>query len=252
MALYDIAHRIGAKLGIFKRRDAHPFSIAAEEGDRLAAGAEGGLSELFFSHQGRLVHKWVHYLPLYERHFSAYRGKPIKMLEIGVFQGGSLEMWRKYFGSDAVLYGIDINPECAARVSPPNQVRIGSQDDPEFLRSVVAEMNGVDIILDDGSHIGRHQWASFETLFPLLNDGGLYAIEDLHSSYWPGVLEGGYGRRGTGIDLLKTLIDDMHARFHGAGVKAATGAIGMHVYDSVAFIEKGPPVSTGHLRVPPG
>ncbi len=68
----------------------------------------------------------------------------------------------------------------------PNQVRIGSQDDPAFLRSVIDEMGSPDIILDDGSHVSDHQKISFETLWPLLKVGGLYVIEDLHTAYFPG------------------------------------------------------------------
>jgi len=54
------------------------------------------------------------------------------MLEIGVSFGGSLEMWREYFGPEATIFGIDIDPECANRFARPNQVRIGSQDDPRL------------------------------------------------------------------------------------------------------------------------
>src|SRR5690349_839743 len=92
------------------------------------------LGDIFFSHSGRLIHKWAHYLDHYDRHFAKYRNTPVKMLEIGVSKGGSLEMWREYFGPQAVIYGIDVDPECASRVDAPNQVRIGSQDDPTFLR----------------------------------------------------------------------------------------------------------------------
>ncbi|HEX8241599.1 MAG TPA: class I SAM-dependent methyltransferase [Allosphingosinicella sp.] len=241
---------MGAKLGLHGKMDAHPYTIDPSGVAALAERADGELARLFFAHEGRQVHKWTHYFQHYERHFAPYRGTPVKMLEIGVFRGGSLELWRKYFGPEAVLYGVDIEPGCADLVSPPNQVRIGSQDDPAFLRSVVAEMGGLDIVLDDGSHIGRHQTASFAALFPLLRDGGLYVIEDLHSSYWPGALEGGYRRPGTAIELVKTLIDDMHARFHRKGVRSAGQIVGIHIYDSIVFIEKGPAATAGHVGVP--
>ena len=109
----------------------------------------------------------------------------------------------------------------AARVKylcgPPRHqhfsLRIGSQADPTFLKAVVAEMGGVDIVLDDGSHVAAHQRTSFSVLWPLLNVGGLYIIEDLHSSYWP-QWGGGLRRPGSGVELVKSLIDDMHAWFH--------------------------------------
>ena len=71
--------------------------------------------------------------------FGAYRGKKIRFLAIGVSKGGSLQMWRKYFGEDAIIYGIDIDPECAQLDGIAGQVRIGSQADTAFLESVVAE-----------------------------------------------------------------------------------------------------------------
>ena len=98
------------------------------------------------------------------------------MLEIGVAQGGSLALWRKFLGDEAVIFGIDIDPKCAAFDGSGGRVRIGSQDDPKFLRDVAAEMKGIDVVLDDGSHIGRHQRASFDVLFPLLSDGGIYIM----------------------------------------------------------------------------
>jgi hypothetical protein len=85
------------------------------------------------------------------------------MLEIGVFKGGSLELWREYFGPAATIFGVDVNPKCADYVTAPNQVRIGSQDDALFLEKVVLEIGTLDIVLDDDSHIGHHQRRSFES-----------------------------------------------------------------------------------------
>jgi hypothetical protein len=171
------------------------------------------LEDLFVNSWGRWLTKWTHYLRFYEQVLSAHRGKPVRMLEIGVQHGGSLDMWRSYFGPQAKLFGIDIDPQCLDRVTAPNQVRIGSQDDAAFLTSVIDEMGGVDVVLDDGSHLGAHQRASFHTLWPRLSYGGVYIIEDLHSSYWR-EWEGGYRKPGTGIELVKELIDDMHGWFH--------------------------------------
>lgn len=202
--------------------------------------ADGALTDLFFAQQGRRVHKWVHYLGIYERYLKGYRGSDIKMLEIGVNKGGSLDLWRDYFGPSAKIFGIDIDPECANHVTAPNQVRIGSQDDPAFLKRVVEELGAPDIILDDGSHIGRHQRASFDVLFPLLKDNGLYIIEDMHSAYWHGLYEGGFRCKGTAIEHVKEMIDDMHAWYHNhATVSPARDRIGaIHVHDSITIIEK--------------
>jgi len=84
--------------------------------------------------------------------------------------------------------------------------RIGSQADPEFLASVVAEM---DIVIDDGSHVASHQLASFKALFPALSFGGVYICEDLHTAYWQD-WDGGYKRHGTFVETIKDMIDNLH------------------------------------------
>jgi len=231
--------------------------MALTDADIPEAAAALGMSplrRLFFDRHrqgGRLVHKWIQFLDAYDTHFSRYRGTDVTMLEIGVSMGGSLEMWRDYFGQKATICGIDVNPDCANRVSSPNKVRIGSQDDPDFLHGVIGEIGQPDIILDDGSHIGRHQTASFHILFPLLKEGGLYVIEDLHTSYWSGSWEGGYRKAGTGIELVKQMIDDMHAWYHDRPdeTQAMQWVPAIHLYDSIVFIEKRRRMMPRHVKV---
>jgi hypothetical protein len=214
--------------------------------EAFAITPKSDIADLFYSHAGRPINKWIHYLELYDRYFSRFRNKPIRILEIGVFEGGSLELWRRYFGPKATIYGIDINPECAAKVDPPNQVRIGSQADPQFLQSVVTEMGGVDLILDDGSHRGSHIITSFRTLFPLLADNGLYAIEDMHDDYseWPGTW------RNQSLTFIKRLIDDMHGEYTGLPVQESADVGGLHIFNSIAFIEKRTRQVTANTVVP--
>ncbi len=211
------------------------------KGDRPATAAPATeVEDLFWSNEGPVVHKWHHYLPIYDRYLSPWRGRPVRMLEIGVSKGGSLEMWRKFLGPDAVLFGIDIDPACARFDGQAAKVRIGSQADAEFLRKVVAEMGGVDIVLDDGSHVSAHIRASLDALYPLLSEGGLYILEDLHACYWRGH-GGGYQRTASFIEAVKTMIDDMHHWYHGKGQKiaATAGNLGaMHIYDSIVVLEK--------------
>ncbi|WP_207801767.1 class I SAM-dependent methyltransferase [Phenylobacterium hankyongense] len=199
----------------------------------------GPLEEIFYSHAGRPANKWAHYLPFYDRAFAPYRGSAVRMLEIGVSKGGSLDLWRKYFGPDAVLFGVDIDPACAGHVDAPSQVRIGSQADPGFLRGVAGEMGGIDIVLDDGSHVASHQRTTFQTLWPLLSPGGLYVIEDMHTAYWPH-WEGGLRRPGAAVELGKGLIDDMHAWHHAEDEAwAARDEVGtILIGDSIVAIEK--------------
>jgi hypothetical protein len=215
-------------------------SLPSTQAANLLSKASNDIERIIYSHQGRVIHKWTHYPEIYDRYFSRYRNTPVTMLEIGVFKGGSLELWRKYFGSAATIFGVDIDPACAEYVCAPNQVRIGSQADPDFLNAVIVEMGPPDIILDDGSHVGRHQEISFRTLFPSLKYGGLYIIEDLHTSYWGGAFEGGYKCKGSAIELVKQMIDDMHGWYHKhdtiTPAKTDIGAI--HMFDSIVIIEK--------------
>jgi hypothetical protein len=147
----------------FDRFSLSPDNVPAAE------KTQSELHKLFYSNADTLVFKWRHYLKIYEDHLSRFRNTPFHMLEIGVAQGGSLSLWRRYFGPEALLFGIDIDDRCRQFDKRDAHVRIGSQDDPAFLRSVVSEMGGVDVVLDDGSHMASHQLTSFQVLFPLLN-----------------------------------------------------------------------------------
>ncbi len=71
---------------------------------------DGFLHKYFLNNSSKRLHKWNHYFDIYERHFSRFRGKNLVMLEIGVFGGGSLDMWKAYLGEEAKVIGVDINP----------------------------------------------------------------------------------------------------------------------------------------------
>jgi SAM-dependent methyltransferase len=225
-----------------------------------AQAAQCEFEKLYYEHEGRGAHKWHHYLEVYDRHLGAFLkkrqaqgSKPIRLLEIGIGSGGSLQIWRKYLGPDAIVFGIDIDAERVANAQKSgSQARVGSQASPNFLRSVVEEMGGVDIVLDDGSHVASHQRVSFETLFPLLPADGLYLCEDLHTAY--GVkFEGGLRKPGTFIELTKSMIDWLHSRYildaEAADPYDFKGKVfGIHIYDSLVVIEKKPmgvPFHTG-------
>ncbi len=95
-----------SRLGLF-RGHAHPYFET--NNDAPMPDGAGPIERAFYGHDGRTVHKWHHYLPLYDRYLGSYRqlGRPVRILEIGVSEGGSLELWRGYFGAGAVIFGID-------------------------------------------------------------------------------------------------------------------------------------------------
>jgi hypothetical protein len=203
-------------------------------------GFDGELLRLYSQNKGAMVHKWHHYIPLYDRYFSAWRGKPLRFLEIGVSKGGSLQLWRQYFGKQATIYGIDINPDCAEFDGQAGQVRIGSQADGDFLNKVVDEMGGVDIVVDDGSHQMVHMRESLSHLFPRLAEGGVYMIEDLHCSYLA-EFGGGLRARANFFNYLSELVEDMHHWYHKRGEhhpSISRACTGIHIHDSIAVLEK--------------
>lgn len=195
----------------------------------------------FLTNDGKVIHKWVHYFPIYERHFNGFRGKSLTFVEIGVSKGGSLAMWQRYFGPLARIVGIDIDPACRAHEAAGIDVRIGDQADPVFLQSIVDEFGVPDIVLDDGSHRMRDLEATFRFLYPRMGKNAVYLVEDLHTAYWE-EFEGGLDKPGTFINLSKRLIDELNAD-HSRGAVAATGftreTFGMSFYDSVIVFEKG-------------
>jgi len=155
------------------------------------------------------VHKWHHYFDIYTKYFERYRDRPITMLEIGVFRGGSLRMWKEYFHPDSTIVGIDVDKSCQAHeIADQNVfVRIGSQADPAFLATVNGEFGPFDIILDDGSHKTHHQIISFGALFrSALKDDGCYMVEDVHTNYWIKHVDSPE----TFIDLSKQMVDMLH------------------------------------------
>ena len=191
---------------------------------------------------GRLVNRWRHYFDIYHRHFARFRGQELTMIEIGIFNGGSLPMWRDYFGPRSTIVGVDINPESTRFAETGIEVVIGDQSDRGFLRSLADRYPGFAILVDDGGHRMHQQIATFEELYPRLRSDGVYLCEDTHTSYMP-IFGGGYRQPQTFIEMVKPLIDRLHA-FHSpdpsqlAPDDFTRTTDSMHFYDSVLVIEK--------------
>lgn len=173
-------------------------------------GLDGDLASIFAETDN--VTKWEHYLPIYETALATFRSRPIRMLEIGVWRGGSLQMWRRYLHPDSVIVGIDIDPDTAQFDDPSRgiHVRIGGQQDASFLQGVTREFGPFDVILDDGSHTTSHMVQTFQHLFANgLARGGLYVVEDIHTNYWKAYRDSPMSF----VDFTKWLIDAMHAHY---------------------------------------
>ena len=140
------------------------------------------LWQVFLTNRDRVAHKWTHYFPIYERHFSRFKDTSCLVLEIGCEKGGSLQLWKKYFGPLADVVGIDIDPSCKQIEEDQIRVWIGDQSDRRFLEGVVEE-------------IGSRTWSSttaatscgtsgvpFDFLYPKLSKNGVYLVEDMHTA----------------------------------------------------------------------
>ena len=210
------------------------------------------LRELFYAHNDRLVHKWDHYFEIYEQYFAKYKGRPINILEIGISHGGSLQLWKKYFGDLVNVYAIDVNPQCKKFEEEKVNIFIGSQSDEAFLKQVKKELPDLDIILDDGGHTMQQQIVSFEHLYLKVKNGGLYIVEDTHTSYWH-EYHGGIKKPGSFIEYSKNLVDSIYEGHITEKRKILISEITKHInsiafYDSIVVFEKKERPAPFHIR----
>jgi cephalosporin hydroxylase len=192
------------------------------------------------------------YAQHYQRHFAALRRRPLRILEIGIggygdpTKGGeSLRMWKAYFPR-ASICGVDIQDK---HVHDERRIRtfVGSQDDEVFLQRLSREQGPFDIVIDDGSHMNVHVIRSFQILFPLLKEDGIYVVEDTQTAYWPqfGGAPAPDTAAPTSLNFLKRLTDGLnHREFPVRGADFATDyferhVVAMHFYHNLVFIQKG-------------
>ena len=202
--------------------------------------ADNVLFKFFMEKKHRQIHKWLHYFPIYDKWFKDFRGTDLVFVEIGVNQGGSLQMWKDYFGKDAKIIGIDIDERCKQLEEDQITVEIGSQEDVEFWNNFKKKYPRVDILLDDGGHTMKQQIVTFTQMFPHVKDGGIYICEDCHTSYWKSY-GGGLKNPNSYIEFTKTLIDQINAFYTGGAVSPnyfTTNIGGIHFYDSIVVVEK--------------
>ena len=197
----------------------------------------------FENNTGKKITKWTHYFWVYEKHFSALRNKPIKLLEIGILNGGSLQMWREYFHPDSLIVGIDLNPNCKEHEDTEKNihVRIGNQADEVFLQSLVDEFGEFDLVIDDGSHHVDHVNKTFKFLFPKISKDGTYFVEDTHAAYW-GSHGGDLYHPESINNVSKTMIDKINADHCSAQVEPdwyTKNLKCMTVYDSIVVFDRG-------------
>jgi hypothetical protein len=195
--------------------------------------------------------KWgIHYYAQhYETHFRHLRNKKLNILEIGIGGyndteggGGSLRAWRTFF-PNSTIYGLDIYDK---KFHEEKRIKtfICSQDDPVSLKEVATKIGNIDIIIDDGSHINSHVIKTFHTLFPLLNQNGIYIVEDTQTSYREEI--GGnsqdFNLNTTSMGFFKSLVDGINYEEYPGDYQPNyydKNIIAIHFYHNMVFISKG-------------
>jgi len=178
------------------------------------------LYQLYQTHVGKVSDKWESYLRCYEALWADRRDKPVSLLEIGVQNGGSLEIWSRYFPNAVSLIGCDINPHCAGlRYADPRiNIVIGDANNDATWGRISAIQPSFDIIIDDGSHRSSDVIKAFGRYFPRLKDGGVFVVEDLYHSYWR-QFEGGLFDPFSSISFFKRLIDVVNFEHWGVAAE---------------------------------
>jgi glycosyltransferase involved in cell wall biosynthesis len=166
------------------------------------------IRKFFEKHEGKISDKWSLYLTEWDRAFALYRDQQICLLEIGIQNGGSLEIWGKYFSKAEKIIGCDIDPKCGQLQFDDTRIKVvvGDANSEDCERNIIKQAPIFDIIIDDGSHKSSDIVRSFARYFPYLNENGIYVVEDLHSSYWEH-FEGGLHNPLSSMAFFKRLAD---------------------------------------------
>lgn len=190
--------------------------------------------------------KYTSYFPVYEQFFSKFREKEMTFVEVGVQRGGSLNMWRKYFGASAKIIGIDIDKNVLAHQREDLQIVIGDQADPNFWKQFLSTVDKIDIFLDDGGHTMVQQKNTLLSVWPKIADGGVYLCEDTHTSYfnWCG---NGLNKDWTMMEYSKNMVDmvnimhwdEPHKDPSMSNMFQDVGSV--HYYNSMIVMTKGQP-----------
>ena len=150
------------------------------------------------------------YFQTYEELFNNYVGKKITFVEIGVLQGGSLFMWREYFGKDARIIGIDLHPNAKELEKDGFEIYIGSQSDKNFWKNFYSKVGKIDILLDDGGHVNDQQIITLGESVHNINDNGIILTEDVHTSYFK---KFGNPSKYSFVNYSKYLVDVVNSRY---------------------------------------
>jgi hypothetical protein len=225
----NLARRTPANLRAFVDGVTYTRSIQAPAGPNAVEAPKAGPLTTYFDGytEGPGLWKWRHYFPIYERHFSRFVGREVYVLEVGVFSGGSLDMWRQYFGPKSTIYGVDIEPACVKYEREQVRVFIGDQADPKFWDEFLRQVSRIDVLIDDGGHEPRHQITTLKAVLPAISPGGVYLCEDSQG----------------GTHAFHGFVDGLGRKLHSLDMDSRPSAFQQHVasihrYPFITVIEK--------------
>lgn len=155
--------------------------------------------------------KYDTYFTIYEELLGQYRGKEIVLVEVGVFNGGSLFMWREYLGPKARIIGIDLNPDAREWENHGFEIFIGDQSSDAFWINLFEKIGNIDVLVDDGGHTNRQQIVTTHHATQNINDGGILIVEDVHTNYFR---EFGNPSRYSFISYVHRIVDSVNSRAH--------------------------------------
>ena len=225
------------------------------------------LRALYAAHEGKVSQKWELYLDVYDAALSPWRSQPVTLVEIGVQNGGSLELWAKYFAAGRRFVGCDVDPKVATlRFDDPRIATVVAPvNTAAAAREIVARAGApIDIFIDDGSHLSSDIVMAFRNYFPLVRAGGIYIAEDLHCAYrrgWQGGLTAP-----NAVSFFKALVDAMHQPYWDEGesmqalaqpylpgdaasdlARLAASVASVAFFDSMCLVRKRPADGWGRL-----
>lgn len=213
------------------------FSARSQSEDHVSEASNPLLAWFNAHKEGAGIWKWMHYFDIYQRHFHRFAGRDVHVLEVGIHSGGSLSMWREYFGKGCHVYGVDIEAACMAYSDERTKVFIGDQADRAFWAKVKNAVTTIDILIDDGGHHPEQQRITLEEMLPHIRPGGVYLCEDIHgannefAAYIQGLASGLNFAAPT--EMPK---DTAGLAFAATDLQATIHSI--HLYPFVAVIEK--------------
>jgi hypothetical protein len=189
--------------------------------------------------EGPGIWKWNHYFDVYHRHFQKFIGKEVHVVEIGVYSGGSLEMWKQYFGAKSRIYGVDIEPACKSYEDEVTRIFVGNQADRNFWCRFRADVPKVDVVIDDGGHSPEQQIATLEEILPHMQPGGVYLCEDVHGSDNPFAwYVGGFCANLHEASQWSQDVDTPERRIRCVPIELSRAIESVHFYPFLTLIEK--------------